>query len=75
MLLRTDFIASKGGKDSCTGDSGGPLMCRHGEKWHLYGVVSRGEGCGVPRKPGVYVNVRHYIPWIRKTARKAMRGN
>ena len=41
----TDLINSlpnSGGRDSCTGDSGGPLMCRHGEKWHLYGIVRQG---------------------------------
>jgi len=63
----------QGERDSCTGDSGGPLMCRHGEQWHLYGIVSRGEGCGKPHKPGVYVNVRHFTKWIKQTARQEMR--
>ena len=26
-----------GGSDSCTGDSGGPLMARHGSAWHIEG--------------------------------------
>ena len=29
------------------GDSGGPLVCRSGNgPWTLYGVTSRGDGCG-----------------------------
>ena len=26
-----------------------------------------GTKCGSPNKPGVYTNVKHYLPWIRKT--------
>ena len=29
-----------GGSDSCTGDSGGPLMARHGSAWHIEGSGS-----------------------------------
>ena len=65
----------EGVQDSCTGDSGGPFMCRHGSTWKLYGVVSWGEGCGKPNKPGIYADVRAFANWIRKTARDTMRSN
>ena len=42
----------EGGKDSCFGDSGGPLF-RKGTKVQL-GTVSFGEGCARPRAPGIY---------------------
>uniref|UniRef100_W8CA84 Anionic trypsin-2 n=2 Tax=Ceratitis capitata TaxID=7213 RepID=W8CA84_CERCA len=49
-------------KDSCTGDSGGPLICNGS----LAGIVSFGVGCGFPNNPGYYTNVSAYIDWIRK---------
>ena len=55
------------GKDSCGGDSGGPMTFRHSvnDPWYLVGLVSYGATkCG--DKPGVYTYVPHYIPWIRR---------
>merc|ERR1712080_554392 len=57
-------------KDSCGGDSGGPLMIkRRGKKrrirWTQIGLVSWGLGkCGSRGYPGVYTNVQHYLKWI-----------
>ncbi len=52
---------SRGGKDSCLGDSGGPLLKRHESRWVQVGIVSWGVGCGRAGFPGVYTQVSHFI--------------
>ncbi|XP_050356563.1 phenoloxidase-activating enzyme-like [Nymphalis io] len=54
------------GKDSCRGDSGGPLMYEKNLVYYAVGVVSYGrEKCGTAGVPAVYTNVFKYVEWIK----------
>ncbi|XP_030761082.1 proclotting enzyme-like [Sitophilus oryzae] len=61
--------AGQANRDSCSGDSGGPLMVNHG-KWTQIGIVSWGIGCGKGQYPGVYTRVQSFLPWIMKNLNK-----
>jgi len=52
------------GKDSCNGDSGGPMTRAQGNERVLVGIVSWGIGCALPGLPSVYTDVSAYREWI-----------
>ncbi|KAL0269567.1 UNVERIFIED_CONTAM: hypothetical protein PYX00_007256 [Menopon gallinae] len=55
------------GEDSCSGDSGGPLMKVDDAppRYYLLGIVSFGtKKCGTKDMPGVYTRLTEYMPWV-----------
>ncbi|XP_058820292.1 CLIP domain-containing serine protease B15-like isoform X1 [Topomyia yanbarensis] len=68
-------VGGEKGKDSCKGDSGGPLMRLVDGVWYQFGVVSFGSRfCGSENFPGIYTNVARYVDWIEETEREPLRG-
>ncbi|XP_034255279.1 trypsin-like [Thrips palmi] len=62
----TMICAGFGGKDSCKGDSGGPVV---DDQQVQVGIVSWGVGCGDVGYPGLYSNLANPIlrQWIVQT--------
>jgi len=57
MLCAGYFISTR---DSCDGDSGGPLIIDN----TLTGIISWGYNCAEDGYPGVYTKVQNYKSWI-----------
>ncbi len=58
-----------GGRDVCSGDSGGPLTRdpdRPGGERLLVGIVSSGRGCARPGSPAIYTRVSFFLDWIER---------
>jgi len=72
--LDESFMCAGGrpGEDACTGDGGSALVCpdRQGTYYQV-GIVSWGIGCGQNGLPGIYTDVRRFVPWIEQEIGKA----
>lgn len=68
QICAGDFTV--GGRDTCYGDSGGPLFRTLGGVPRISGIVSWGEGCAEPGKPGVYTRVASFRDWVDATMRR-----
>jgi Trypsin len=64
--ITSTMCAAAKGKDSCSGDSGGPLLLRNTinvndtnvePTYTLVGIVSGGSGCALDEYPGLYARV------------------
>lgn len=65
--ISEDMIAAghpDGIESTCQGDSGGPLVSHSSDEAKLVGVVSWGEGCGVPLKYSIYGDALHIKGWV-----------
>jgi len=54
-------------KDTCNGDSGGPLLAYHSYPcmYYVVGITSTGFGtCGAANLPAIYTRVYYYLDWI-----------
>nr|XP_027234149.1 transmembrane protease serine 9-like [Penaeus vannamei] len=52
-------------KDTCHGDSGGPLLTELEDgRWAQVALTSYGIECARPQYPGVYTKVSAYVDWI-----------
>lgn len=57
------IAAGKEGKDTCSGDSGGPMFAKQNGERYQIGITSFGRGCATRKYPGVYTEVNN--PAIR----------
>ena len=68
-IFKIVLILLSGGKDSCKGDSGGPLTTWRRNRAILVGVVSRGAGCALHNEAGVYARIKRHLDWINRYAK------
>jgi len=65
-IVSTMLCAADPSRDSCSGDSGGPLYMKRNGFLVQLGIVSWGIGCARADSPGVYTRVTKMMDWIRR---------
>jgi secreted trypsin-like serine protease len=65
-------IASIGGRDTCWGDSGGPVLEPFAETWRLIAITSRptlhgGASCG---RGGIYIRIDVIDAWLTQALKE-----
>ncbi|EDV53273.1 serine protease snake [Drosophila erecta] len=61
-------IGSRDNKDTCNGDSGGPVLAYHKDlacMYHVMGITSAGISCSTPDIPSPYTRVHYFLNWIK----------
>lgn len=53
-------------ENHCSGDSGGPVVSIVGGARRIVGVMSWGEPCGLPDRPGVDSRMRMFADWVQR---------
>ena len=61
LVRDTNLCAYYPARDTCVGDSGGPLYSVASGSPVVYGITSWGIGCAQPDKPGVYTRVSRCV--------------
>ncbi|XP_044314768.1 phenoloxidase-activating factor 1-like [Drosophila rhopaloa] len=62
-------VGSTKHKDTCNGDSGGPLLISYYGKncrYQVMGIISLGLSCDTPNIPSIFTRVHFYRHWIKK---------
>ena len=66
-ITKNNLCAGNKQVDTCTGDSGGPLMFVDNKyRWTVAGIVSFGPSSCANGVPGVYARVDRYLEWIHQ---------
>ena len=65
---RAEFCAgAEAGKDTCSSDSGGPLLVQDGGIWYQIGITSSGNPECDGSRGGTYARVASFHEWIGET--------